>query len=340
MATLSLVIPGLWGPPALRHQPALWAGLSLPALEQIASRARRGATTAHDVERLLCELVGCALPEGDVPVAAVTRQWEAGDAGEDWWLRADPVHLLADRDRIVMAGNAPLVLSVEECRAFAAELNAHFTADGWDLRAPNAQRWYLRLPRAPRLRTVPLPETVGQDVLHHLPEGEDAAHWRSLLNEAQMVLHGSAVNREREARGEPPVNSLWFWGGGRLPPPPPPMWSQVWSNAAFVKGLAALSTTPCASLPENAHEWLAHDTQGRQLLVIEALREHVQHDEPSAWRESVTVVYEEWLAPLWAALRRRRLDALELHGGDGVVFRLTARDARRWWVRRRPLGAG
>jgi hypothetical protein len=338
MVQLSLVIPGLHGPAAMRRQPAARQDLRLPALEQLLSRATRRHVAAHGMEAVLCELFGIALPaEGDAPVAAVTRQWEAGDADGDWWLRADPVYLQADRDRVVMLGNESLALSAEECAGFAAELNAHFAADGWDLRAPNARRWYLRLKRAPHLFTTPLAATVGRDVLHHMPEGDDAASWRSALNEAQMVLHASAINRRREAQGQLPVNSLWFWGGGRLPPAPPRLWSQAWANEALARALAALGATPCHSLPEDAAEWLEerHD-EGAQLLLIESLRDPAQLDDVEGWREAVTVVDEAWLRPLWEALRRRRLAVLDIHPADGAMFRITARDARRWWPRRRP----
>jgi hypothetical protein len=51
-----------------------------------------------------------------------------------------------------------------------------------------------------------------------LAGGADRGVWLRLQSEAQMLLHDHPVNRERAARGWPPLNSLWFWGGGALPP--------------------------------------------------------------------------------------------------------------------------
>ena len=123
----SLVIPGLFGPPGIKQLPEAWRDLSLPALEGFLSRARRHAVPGKSLEQCLFALFHQEVASGhDMPVAAVTRQWEARDAGEYWWLRADPVHLRADRDRIVMLGNSALNISAEECQAVARELNAHF----------------------------------------------------------------------------------------------------------------------------------------------------------------------------------------------------------------------
>lgn len=50
-----------------------------------------------------------------------------------------------------------------------------------------------------------------------LPRTDEAKPWRSLWSETQMALHGSKVNQARQARGEPVINSLWFWGAGPMP---------------------------------------------------------------------------------------------------------------------------
>jgi hypothetical protein len=335
---LSVVIPGLFGPAQIKQLPAAWQDLSLPGLEGLLARARRGSAEGRGLEQTLFALFQVAPGrDGDLPVAAVTRQWESQDAGGYWWLRADPVHLRADRDRIVMLGNTILDISAEECQHIALELNHHFAGEDWQLAAANARRWYLRLDQAPRIGTVALPDVVGQDILHAMPHGPAEAQWRSVMNEVQMVLHSSRINQEREARGALPINSLWFWGGGRLPCPVPVSWSQLWGNDALSQGLAALLRVACASLPPDATEWLQDDTPGEHLLVLDALREKIQFDDVEAWREFLQSLHDAWLEPLFAALKQGRVAALHLYPADGTVFHVTAGDARRWWVRRRSL---
>ena len=337
---LSLVIPGLFGPAAIKQMPEVWQGLSLPALEGLLARAERGGADGVNLEQTLFALFKAAGGvDADVPVAAVTRQWDAKDAGGHWWLRADPVHLRADRDRIVMLGNTVLTISNEECAQLAAELNRHFRGEAWNLEALNAARWYLRLDGDPHIRTEALPDVVGQDILHHMPRGPAERRWRGLLNEVQMVLHASAVNRAREAQGLLPVNSLWFWGGGRLPQLPRGAWSQAWGNDAVTQGLAALAGVPCATLPDGAAEWLEDDAPGEHLAVMDAVRAKIQFGDAEGWREFLESLHEYWLQPLFAALKQRRLAALSLFPADGTAFHVSAGAARRWWVRRRPMAA-
>ena len=61
---------------------------------------------------------------------------------------------------------------------------------------------------------------VGEEVQHWWPQHPGARGWRQLLNLIQMVWHDHPVNQARVARGAPPINSLWLYGGGtadRLP---------------------------------------------------------------------------------------------------------------------------
>ena len=335
---VSMVIPGLFGPPGIKQLPEAWRDLSLPALEGLLSRSRRDKVEGSTLEQTLFGLFHYAAGhDHDLPVAAVTRQFDVQDAAGYWWLRADPVHLRADRDRIVMVGNNVLDISTEECQAIALELNRHFADEDWHLDARNARRWYLRLDEEAQIVTEALPDVVGQDILHSMPHGLAERLWRRLMNEVQMVLHSSRVNKEREARGALPINSLWFWGGGRLPCPVQVKWSQVWSNDTLSQGLSSLARVACASLPADAGEWLEDAAPGEHLMVWDGVREIIQFSNVEGWREFLQSLHDAWLEPLLSALKQRRLAALCLYPVEGTIFRLSTGDARRWWVRPRPL---
>lgn len=329
---LSLLISGLFGPAAA-------AAPRLPALETVLARADRLRRAAHsELESLVFDLFDISIEPGqDLPVAAVTRVLDLGVVDKSWWLRADPVHLQTQRDRLVLADGSVLKLTQEEANQLAAEITDAYAADGWVLKAAHPHRWYLRPPTVPEITTVPLPSVVGRDIHPFLPQGKDGKRWHTVLNELQILLHTARVNAAREERGAPPINSLWFWGGGRLPELKEARWSKVWSAEPVTLALARLSGTPAASLPATAAEWLATDTPGAQLIVLDGARAHVQYSEQGDWQAFVERLEADWISPLLTAVRARALERLTLHTESAPDFVLTRKAARRWWRRRRRL---
>jgi len=75
-----------------------------------------------------------------------------------------------------------------------------------------------------------------------LPEGDNARQWRSLLNEAQIVLTQHPLNAQRARRGLPPVNSVWFWGAGVLPQWVRCGFARIYTNDETATALARLAT--------------------------------------------------------------------------------------------------
>ncbi len=158
------------------------------------------------------------LPRG-WPVAALTRQRDAGDAAGASWLRADPAFVRPDINgaRLLGVGES-LQLAREDADALLPALRPLFGDAGFPIDAAAPERWYLRLPREARLPLfADAGEALGADLFDHLPDGPEGRRWRALLSEAQVVLHNHPHNALRGERGLPPVNSLWFWGAGALP---------------------------------------------------------------------------------------------------------------------------
>lgn len=157
------------------------------------------------------------LPRG-WPMAAITRQHDAGDAALHQWLRADPAHVRPDINGARVLAIGELGLTPAEAEALLQPLRPVFGDAGFPISAPVPSRWYLALPLESKPPVFSPPETVlGDDLLAHLPEGPDGRRWRALLNEAQVILHNHPVNLARVAAGKPAVNSLCFWGAGKLP---------------------------------------------------------------------------------------------------------------------------
>jgi hypothetical protein len=331
--SLSLLVPGLFGPLGNHASPP-----AVPAVETFLARAEPIAVDRSGFEALVFALFGIDRPdEADLPVAAVTRALDLGVIDKGWWLRADPVHLRPERDRLVLFDTQFVPLAQEEATRLADEVLQAYVADGWVLKAPRPGRWYLKPPRAARITTTPLPEVAGRDIHPYLPKGKDSKAWHTVLNEIQILLHTASVNAERESRGELPINSLWFWGSGRLPDIRAVEWTQIYSEEPVSLALARLSETPSQALPSGFGDWQRQPPSGAHLIVLDQARAAVQYADVGRWHEFVMALEREWIAPSLQALKRRRLAAVTLYTDTGRAFRLDAHAVRRWWRRRRPF---
>ncbi len=329
---LTLVIPALWGP---RTDPPLPA-VDARALSTVLARADSADPQPAGLEAVLFGLFGLtAAEESDLPIAAVTRVLDMGVVDKGWWLRADPVYLQPDRDRLMLSDSTVLQITQAEADRLVAEILQTFGADGWVLKAARPGRWYLKPLRTPRLQTTPLGDVVGHDIHPYLPRGKDGRQWHTVLNEVQILLHTAAANAAREARGQLPVNSLWFWGGGKLPGMTSAPWTHVYSDDPVALALARLAGVTSRGRPKGYLEWALQATpSGRHLAVLDQARSAVQYHQVDVWRAFVVELERDWVAPALAAIKRRELHALTLYDDYGRGYRLTSNGARRWWRRR------
>ncbi|MBW8366330.1 MAG: phosphoglycerate mutase [Arenimonas sp.] len=245
------------------------------------------------------------LPRG-WPMAAITRQRDAGDAVLHRWLRADPAHVRPDMNGARVLAIGELGLSAEEAQALLAPLRPLFGDLGFQLSAPVPSRWYVALPVESRLPPFSAPDAVlGDDLFAHLPDGPEGRRWRALLNEAQVILHNHPVNELRTKAGKPAVNSLCFWGAGRLPDHVRSVFTAVASQEPELLSLAQLAG-------------IRGTDDGPQLLDLRQVRD---------WS-----AVEQRLLP---GLRELGRDEMVLDFADGARFSLRAAQRWRWW--RRPL---
>lgn len=330
--TLHLYTPGLLD--ALT--PSEVQSVSLPPLPSMARALARGRNEPAEASLTQQLLHAFQLP-ADTGIAALTHLGDGGHAAGLYWLRADPVHLQADQDRLLLFAGDALGLRTGEVDQLRAIFNEHFGERGWRLETPLPQRWYLGIAEPPRMHAPAVDEVIGRDINHRLPDGEQGALWRAALNEAQMLLHTSPVNAERERRGELPVNSVWFWGGGAPAQPVARVWAGVCSDEALSRGLALHSATPAVLFPDTFARWLEQAAETDYLAVTDRLqRAHLAGDLPQ-WREAVVALERDWLAPALQALRSGRMEALVWWPGGDSQVRLDRSALRRFWRRGRAL---
>jgi hypothetical protein len=258
------------------------------------------------------------LPRG-WPVAALTRELDAGDAPLSAWLRADPVYVRPDINGArLLAHDQAMQLGGDDIEALLPALRPLFGDTGFTIDAPTPGRWYLRLPREARLPVFAAPaDALGADLFEHLPEGPEGRRWRALLSEAQVVLHNHPHNALRIAAGKPPVNSLWFWGGGILPDHVTTSLVSVYTDDTTLLALASAGRARALPLPEGfapAATSTLHD--------LRAVR-------------GTAALVNEWLSPALAALQSGELERLRLDFEDGIGFTIEHRQRWRFW--RKPL---
>ncbi|MDP2239779.1 MAG: hypothetical protein Q8K18_06390 [Burkholderiales bacterium] len=329
----TLFIPHLLPSGAIADQAA--GDLPLTALRRLLARARHQRLAPVTAEAWLCRAFEVEKQQ-DWPVAPLTLTLDGIEPEARYWLRADPVHLRLRRDQVLLADCSVLGLSKQDADDIVAFLNQHFAQDGLCFIAPHAGRWYLGLERAPQLATRALSEVTGEDIHVNLPTGEDALHWHKIANEIQILLHSHPLNDAREARGEMTVNSVWLWGGGTRPSVPGRHFSAVWSDEALPCALAAHANLPATPLPADAGQWL-HATgsaDSHHLIVFGQLAAAAQYGDMARWREHITALDRDWIAPLLAALQRRRISRLTLAlpgHQSSERFELTPADLLKFW---------
>ncbi len=317
-------------------------GLALGALETALARARAARDAPLPFEGWLCQAFEVERQQ-DWPVAPLTLPLDGGDPGDTYWLRADPVHLQLQRDRVALMASHTLDVTQQEADAIVAVLNGQFSGDGLQFEARAPRRWYVRAPQRPALVTEPMSAAAGRNVHDVLPTGTDATAWRHILNEIQMLMHDVPVNAARENAGQPVINSVWLWGGGGKTHVPGRPFAAVWSDDALSQALGARSDAHAAPLPADASAWrlAAQRVQGTShLIVIDACAQAAAYGDLAGWRAAVTRLESNWVDPLLGALRKGAISTLVIAvpGSEATWrFELVRRDLYRFWTRRRPL---
>lgn len=173
----------------------------------------------------------CPSPSGlhtlladDAPLAAFA--WcHDGDgkaiADADCVLRADPVHMQADMNRVHLLQVTDFGLQPEQADALIDSLQPLFKEHGMQLvRGADdsaCERWYLLAKQPQPEAWMPPWRALGRPLEQALQSRAASRFWLRLQSEAQMLMHQHAVNQQRQQQGLPELNSLWFWGSGSLP---------------------------------------------------------------------------------------------------------------------------
>ncbi|SFW19540.1 phosphoglycerate mutase [Nitrosovibrio sp. Nv17] len=341
---LHLLAPSLfWPDPSLD---AIYDDLPLPNLAGLLAKSARIEEAAQPIEPWLCRTFHVERQE-DWPVAPLTLEIDSAEsiaAGDDRWIRADPIHLRIEQNQILLADSHVFQISAEEAQQLTDFLNQHFGEDDRPIELLPLQpdRWYLNATAMPPASTHLLSEAINQNMAARLPSGTASRQWRTLLNEIQMLLHDHPLNQSRERRGEPAVNGVWFWGGGTLPRPATSAYTHVWSDDVLARSLARTARIDHAPLPATAELWHRSATSGSHLVLLDALYRKSRYGDAYGWREEMKALERDWFEPLRLLSRQGKLARLTLTdiGTRGAGrFVLTHRDWKKFWHRIKPFSS-
>lgn len=257
--------------------------------------------TEFPLETLICRQFNLPMQQ-DYPIAALAAAADGLDTGTAYWLRADPVYLVLQRDCFSLAEPYPLLVDQGHAALLVQTLNQHFKQDGLEFLIGQSGAWYLRSEQALDIETF-LPSVVaGKNVHAYLPQGTMAAKMRAVLNEVQMLLHEHEVNVARESVGKLAINSVWFSGGGVMPIPIKSPMLVIVAGGVFYRGLAIWSGVAMQDTPKTADDFLVlinHYPETRLQLT------------------DTEVLEDDWFGSVLAMIKNRKINQLILNLGVG-----------------------
>lgn len=321
MGSLTVLLTELVAPTSAT-QPA-----HAPVFETLLARCTSLATRSLSVEAWLCSQHGVER-QHDWPVAPMIARL-AGDIHScRYWICAQPVQLVVDRDSLLLKPASLLNLSDSESSQLFQTLRDYLADDGLEMRYVDAAHWCVGCQEPQELRTTEPVRVAGTSIDGFLPSGKHASRWQHILTEAQMLLHEHPVNHEREQRGAPPVNSVWLWGGGNQPTIKQ-RYDAINGSQPLARALAAMCNTTVVAGPFSA----IHDAKNKNILAV------MDHEARDA-QDDLDRVESDWIKPAWAALSRGDLDEIRvaIATSQGILEASCDRGARhRFWKRPLPL---
>ena len=313
---------------------------ALPALERLLARADLRIEGPSAIQPWLCERWGITAP---YPVAPLLAEFDRLDTTDGGWMFAEPVHLIAHRDRLEMFGARHLLLNAGEAAQLIASLNAHFADRQLLFHAPTPDRWYVRCSSAEIPETTSPYAAHGGSLTDFLPNSRGKMNWRALQNEAQMLFFTHAVNEAREAAGKPTVNGVWFWGGGVLPVVKDPSYNCVMASSDLAVQLARKCAIDVRELSWESIRADKGKGKGNVLAVLDSCDDLAATGDFPAWALELERLDRVWFQPLSRALVEGVLQGVSIFSpGNGrtLSFHLTRRNQLlRFWRRAKPLSS-
>ena len=335
---VTLWVPDLLNPLRIKEANEQLQALKLPALQSLLAKADRFSAKKQnqfDQANYLFHQ-----PKHSAYASVMARAEIKDYDPSVFWLRVDPVQMIADRDSLVLIPGDDLAITEAESQALLESFNEHFAIEHVSLEYAAPTRWYLRIVQPVDIQTHSLESVAYKAVNDYYPAGNAATYWRKMINETQMLFFNHPVNESRRESGMPEINSIWIWGEGVLDSKAVVERdnAMVWSEDTYLSGLACLSGAILASSP-TSHSGFAEaknyndelQKMTHHLIRLDALTDDLDKMELNEWLEALKALENNWLGPLVHALKRKEIDSLLLDFGSGQRFHLKPKHLNRFW---------
>lgn len=329
---LDFLVPGLLGSPVAQRIREF-----APALATLLARASVVSEPAESMEMWITRRFQLTAEGKRCPFAAIASLAERiAHSNAKYWLRADPVHLSVNRDRVVLLDASQLDITPAESTALVATLQAHFRGDDLTFIGPHVERWYVTSDKAIGIRTHPVSTVRGRNVADYWFDGTDRALWQTRLSEMQMLLHAHPVNEAREAAGQLAINGVWFWGEGEMPSTFKHHYAQIIARDVLFEGIAALSSAQFVDASRFHWSELTSELKDSILVVLDQLDVSAAYGEWEAWQTSLSALDQNWFTPALALLQKGHLKTINICAPsekNGKTFSTSRIDQLKFWRR-------
>lgn len=333
---IHLCIPQLLQPLALWKKDFLFE----PEAPELASLLRQFDQRAHagiqGLDASLFHAVGIS-SNTDIPIANFRFKSHLKKNPKHFMLCADPIHLEVGMNDITLTQVID-DLSDDEAEELIDDLNQHFKQDELEFVRGSNRHWYIVLPEQEAVKSTPLDEVLRKNIKNYLTHSE-TRNWNVLQNEAQMILHASAVNNQREMAGLPTVNSLWFWGGGEIDVNDSGQKDVVcvYHNESYeaetkAKTVATAVNCEVEQLAEDGNHLAAlkGKNQGKSIIILDQLFQAAINDNLDSYQRALTKLDAQIIKPLNQAWQAGKIEII-IDGCDGKTLKPTKPSVWKFW---------
>lgn len=323
---IDLIIPGLCGPlPDFTH---FDESKVLMEFMSLLTKSSKKAVDCRTYAEQLCSTLGVSFE--NIPMAELSLLAYGIEKQDYHWMCADPVHMMADVDHIILYDSSSLDLMSNESDRLLEALNKHFKQDGLEFISGDASHWFVRSKDHFDVSTTCLNDAVMQNINRLLPVGDGSALCKQVLNESQMLLHDNSVNQDRLNKGLLTVNSIWLWGEGSLVSKQNSDVPFCYSNDALSKGLSNHLGVKHRDIVSSEDLLASMDLTRNNVVIFDDLVSATSYGDVSSWLSSFETLFESLLNPFITTVLKNKLE-IRCYPCNGYQYIIDSKTRYRFW---------